>query len=166
MKKVFYKLIPLIIGLVVVFTDAKTKKLALLKLQGFVSSDFPYGGKVVFQNLFSGIDFSLNLVANKGAAWGVFSDYPELLTYVRIGIVLFLMTRIFRPAVRFVRRVALALICAGAIGNLIDHFKYGYVVDMFHFSFWNYDFPVFNVADVSIFIGTLSLLFSKGKVRL
>lgn len=153
-------------GLVVIGADAKTKKLALIKLQDAISPDFPYGGKAIFQNFLSGIDFSLNLVANQGAAWGIFSNYPNLLTYVRLGIVLFLITRIFKNSIRLSKRCALSLICAGAIGNVLDHYKYGYVIDMLHFSFWNYDFPVFNLADAAIFLGTIWLIFSKGKARI
>jgi signal peptidase II len=166
LKKVYYKLLPLALGLFVLGADAKTKKLALLKLQDAFSPEFPYGGKAIFHNFLSGIDFSLNLVANQGAAWGIFSNYPNLLTYARIGIVLFLLTRIFKSSIRLSKRMALSLICAGAIGNVLDHYKYGYVIDMFHFSFWNYDFPVFNLADAAIFLGTLWLVLSKGKVSL
>lgn len=145
--------------------DAKTKSLALLKLQEAISSDFPYGGKAIFHNFLTGIDFSLNLVANQGAAWGIFSNYPKLLTYAREGIVLFLLTRIVKTSIRLSKRMALSLICAGATGNIIDHYKYGYVVDMLHFSFWGYDFPVFNVADAAIFTGSLWLILAKGKVN-
>lgn len=166
MKKVYYKLLPCLIGLLVIGADAKTKALALLKLQEAVSPDFPYGGKAIFHNFLSGIDFSLNLVANKGAAWGVFSNYPKLLTYVRMGIVLFLLTRIFKTSLCLSKRLALSVICAGATGNILDHYKYGYVVDMFHFSFWSYDFPVFNLADAAIFIGTVCLFLAKGKTHI
>lgn len=166
MKKVFYKILPSAVTLLVVGADAKTKAIALDKLQGAISSDFPYGGTAVFQNFLSGINFSLNLVANEGAAWGIFSNYPNLLTYTRMGIVLFLLTRLFKNSIRFSKRIAISLICAGAIGNLIDHYKYGYVIDMLHFSFWNYDFPVFNLADSAIFLGALWLILSKGKVRI
>jgi signal peptidase II len=52
-------------------------------------------------------------------------------------------------------RYALALIIAGALGNVLDIFFYGHVVDMFHFVLWGYQYPVFNVADSSIFCGVL-----------
>jgi signal peptidase II len=57
------------------------------------------------------------------------------------------------------------LVIAGAIGNLIDRIYMGYVVDFIHFYTKSRDLPVFNVADISVVIGTFilatSLIFSK-----
>ena len=44
-------------------------------------------------------------------------------------------------------------IIVGAVGNLVDYVAYGFVVDMFHFILWGYDYPVFNVADTAITVG-------------
>lgn len=55
-------------------------------------------------------------------------------------------------------QIPLILIIAGAVGNVADFFLYGHVVDMLHFVFWGYDFPIFNVADSAISIG-IGLLF-------
>jgi signal peptidase II len=49
------------------------------------------------------------------------------------------------------------LIATGAIGNILDYFIYGHVVDVFYFVFWGYSFPVFNVADSIIFCGIVVL---------
>ena len=43
------------------------------------------------------------------------------------------------------------LLLAGGLGNLIDRFRLGYVVDMFNFQFMN--FPVFNIADICVVCG-------------
>ena len=57
--------------------------------------------------------------------------------------------------------LALSLICAGGIGNLIDRLVYGYVIDFLDFRIW----PVFNLADSAITVGAVllcwSILFSK-----
>lgn len=53
--------------------------------------------------------------------------------------------------------IPLVLIVAGAIGNIVDYFLYGFVIDFFHVILWGYDFPVFNVADISITLGVLWL---------
>jgi len=50
-------------------------------------------------------------------------------------------------------RFSLVLIISGAIGNLIDRFLRGYVVDFFHATF--IDFPVFNVADIYVVVGSI-----------
>ena len=50
------------------------------------------------------------------------------------------------------------IIIAGAVGNLIDRIRLGYVIDFIDVKFWGiYDFPVFNVADILIVIGTIVL---------
>ena len=60
------------------------------------------------------------------------------------------------------------MVAAGALGNVLDIFLYGHVVDMFYFVFWGWSYPVFNLADASIFIGIatlaiVSLFFQKRK---
>lgn len=154
---------PYLLGLFILKADEETKQYALEKLPKIFSDKYPYGGKPVFEDFLGGIDFSLNYVQNTGAAWGIFSDYPNLLAYVRIGIVIALFFLIFKTSMRFLQKMALSFIVFGAIGNLIDHFRYGYVIDMFHFNFYGYDFPVFNVADAAIFLGVSFLLLTKSK---
>ena len=55
-------------------------------------------------------------------------------------------------------RTALALIMGGAIGNLIDRFRFGFVVDFLDFSVSGHHWPAFNVADSAICVG-VGLLF-------
>ena len=52
--------------------------------------------------------------------------------------------------------IGLSLILAGAIGNFIDRLRLGYVVDMFQTDFMN--FPIFNVADVTLVCGVICIL--------
>jgi signal peptidase II len=166
LKKAFSKVIPFLIGYCIIFTDAESKKYALAHLSSAFAEHFPYGGVAIFENFLKGIDFSLNLVKNKGAAWGLFSQYPNALVYIRVAIILYLIKKLLSSSMGIIRKLALTFICAGALGNLIDHFRFGYVIDMFHFNFWGYDFPVFNVADAFICLGTLFLIFSKGRFKL
>lgn len=49
----------------------------------------------------------------------------------------------------------MAMILGGAVGNLIDRLRYGYVVDFLDFRIW----PVFNIADCAIVIGVLILTY-------
>ena len=94
-------------------------------------------------------------VHNYGAAWSSFSGQRVMLlgvTAVIIGAVLFVLAR------RIVRHplgvAACCLVVSGGIGNLIDRFRVGYVVDMFHFEFWP-SYPVFNVADICVVCGAV-----------
>lgn len=115
---------------------------------------YPYGGVGVFQHFF-GIEFSIVHETNKGAAWGVFADFQPYLMVLRVILVGILLSYIifFNRQESF--QMPLTLIVAGAIGNVIDFFVYGHVVDMFHFVFGDYYFPVFNIADSAIFIGVV-----------
>lgn len=58
-----------------------------------------------------------------------------------------------RNSASFVERIAFALVTAGALGNVVDRVRRGYVIDFIHVSHW----PVFNVADVIIAIGGIML---------
>ena len=123
---------------------------------------------VVFQDLF-GIDLNITHAVNSGAAWGMFASFPQALVVLRFVLIAALLGYLLFFNTQPSWRVPLVLIISGAIGNVIDYFLYGYVVDMIHVSFWGYNYPVFNVADSTIFVGAvwivLSTLFEKsGKV--
>ena len=128
-----------------------------LPLMNWLSSTYPYGGIGVFCN-WHGIDFSINHVVNKGAAWGILASWQQFLVYGRIMVIGGLITYLCFFQTSLSRQIAFASITAGAIGNVFDYFIYGHVVDMFHFRFWGYTYPVFNVADSAIFCGVAFLL--------
>lgn len=128
--------------------------------QATVEHVLPSCGIPIFRDWF-GVSFSLEYVKNTGAAWGAFSSMQNLLLWARGGIILALLAYVFYSTASFVRRMALSLVAAGAIGNVLDSLLYGHVVDMFHFRFGTYSFPVFNVADAVIFCGVLCFLAEK-----
>jgi signal peptidase II len=152
---------PAYLGLIVLLADIISKFLtqAYLPLMQGAWHWYPYGGIGIFKN-FLGIEFSISHQINHGAAWGIFSNFQLPLLYLRIGLIAVLLMY----AIVFNRHPSwnypLALIIAGALGNVIDYFLYGHVVDMLHFVLWGYDFPVFNLADTSIFIGICWLLIA------
>lgn len=128
-----------------------------LPLMGYDDLWYPFGGIPVFSN-FLGIQFSIVHAINKGAAWGIFADYQTSLLYFRI--ILIFTTLIY--AVYFNKNsqynIPLTLILTGATCNVLDYFIYGHVVDMFYFIFWGFSYPVFNIADILIFIGIFWLV--------
>ncbi len=110
---------------------------------------YPYGGIGIFQN-FLGVEASIVHVMNKGAAWGILSSMHLPLLIGRIVISLGLLIYLLRfPTVS----IALFLIFAGALGNVLDCFFYGHVIDMVYLKFGSYSFAVFNIADSCITIG-------------
>lgn len=122
---------------------------------------FPFGGVSIFQAF--GIDFCIHHVTNKGVAWGVGGGLQNLILVVRILIIAGLTIYLARSPKALPQRIPLTLIIAGGLGNILDYFIYGHVVDMFHFILWGYSYPVFNVADASIFFGIAALLWKSWK---
>lgn len=118
---------------------------------------YPYGGIGVFKS-FLGIEFSLTHMTNKGAAWGMLGNYQISLIFLRLGLIIGTIIYLFGFNTHRVWQIPLFLIVAGAIGNVIDFFVYGHVIDMLHFVLWGYDFPIFNIADSAISIGILALI--------
>jgi signal peptidase II len=111
---------------------------------------YPFGGIALFEN-FYGIKFSIVHATNQGAAWGMFSSHPYILLAVRLVVVLYVIgSLIFSKAYR-AYAAPLIIICTAALGNVLDFFIYGHVIDMFYFIFWGYSYPIFNVADSIIF---------------
>jgi signal peptidase II len=117
---------------------------------------YPYGGIGIFRDFF-GVTFSINYIQNVGAAWGLFSSFPHLLFAIRIVIVVGLLVYIFFFNSHKKRDLPLFFIFTGALGNIMDTILYGHVVDMIHFTFGHYSFPVFNLADMMISLGIIWL---------
>ncbi len=147
------------IAFIVLLLDFWTKALVHAHLPVMNSSAYPYGGIGIFSN-FLGIEFSISHATNRGAAWGIFSSYQTLLLGVRIALVGGLFAYFWRSDRHPAWKIPVALVIAGATGNIIDSFFYGHVIDMLHFVFWGYDYPVFNLADSAIFVGIASLVIS------
>jgi len=107
---------------------------------------------------------SLSHVRNRGAAFGILSTadlpfQPVLLSALSLGALLAIAYYFIRlpPAARL-PRVALALVLGGAIGNLIDRVRLGYVVDFVHVYWREHAWPDFNVADSAITVGVVLLI--------
>jgi len=102
-------------------------------------------------------------VRNSGAVWGFLSGHdggwvPRAITAlaaVALGVVLYFFLRAGRH--EHLERLAYALILGGALGNLIDRLRLGYVVDFLDVFVRSWHWPTFNVADSGITIGVLLL---------
>jgi signal peptidase II len=108
--------------------------------------------------------FDLTYVRNTGAAFGLFASVDSSVKAIllnSIAVIVFLIVSAYalRSSHKSVRlQVGLALILGGAVGNLLDRVRFGYVVDFLDFSISGHHWPAFNVADSAICIG-VALLF-------
>ena len=93
-------------------------------------------------------------IANTGAGFGILKGQNSLLIFITLiilGLILFYYDRY--PKNKLVH-YGTSLIIGGALGNLVDRIRVGYVIDFISFSFW----PAFNIADSAISIGALLLI--------
>lgn len=113
----------------------------------------------VFAGPFGGL-FQFKLTYNTGAAWSMFSGSTLLLGLIAVVvlIVLLFLMAIFSRHVTWIEAFSLGLVFAGGIGNALDRFTLGYVVDFIQTLFIS--FPTFNVADIGITCGVVLFLIS------
>ena len=116
-----------------------------------VSTNIPLGGSVPFLPHI----MDLTYVKNTGCAFSMLEEHTWLLAVVSAVISVVLAVALAKQYFRHpIGRTALALLLAGAVGNLIDRVALGYVVDMFRTLFM--DFAVFNVADICVVVGGIA----------
>ncbi len=105
---------------------------------------------------------------NRGAAFGIFNDLPDILRmplFAFVLIVAVVVICVFLKKADAGERILIlsfSLILGGAIGNSIDRFRLGYVtdfIDLHWFGDPKYHWPPFNVADSAITIGVILILF-------
>ncbi len=98
------------------------------------------------------------LVHNRGAAFGILrgQSFLFVLTSFVAVILIYFNLKNNRRKNPFLFNLSLALVLAGALGNLIDRIRFGYVIDFLDFRIW----PVFNIADSAITIGAIILGWS------
>ena len=114
------------------------------------------------------LSFNFNYVRNLGAAWGALSHLPDgtrvpffyAVTVLAVIIIGFYMRS--TPLSHRLAIFALSLILSGAIGNFLDRYNLGYVIDWIDVRWnlfgWRYDFPNFNFADSCITVGVTLLM--------
>lgn len=109
--------------------------------------------------------FNLTHIHNRGAIFGFLSRSPSPAVHyflMMASLVAFLLVLYYLfktpPQERFLE-ISLSLILAGALGNLIDRILRGYVIDFLDFYVKSWHWPSFNVADSSVSVGAVCLVF-------
>ena len=140
---------------IVITTDQLTKN--------WIFENISYGTFVHIYDFFNIVH-----TKNTGGAFGFLSDQkdwrkiffivvPIIVTFVLIFWIIKLDSKHYKNI------IALNLILAGAIGNIIDRIHYGFVIDFLDFHIYSYHWPAFNFADSAIVLGIIFILFTKEK---
>lgn len=140
----------LLLAVLIVALDLWTKHLAVSNLELY--RPVPITGWL-----------NMTLAHNTGAAFSLFADQSGWQRWFFIvfasGISVFLLLWLWRlPLTARLLPVSLMLILGGAIGNLVDRVRLGYVVDFIDVHYNNWHWPAFNVADSAIVIGVALML--------
>lgn len=109
--------------------------------------------------------FNLTHIRNRGAIFGFFSQSGSqflyvILTLASLAALAFVVFYFFKiPTSERLTIISLSLILAGALGNMIDRIFRGYVIDFMDFYVKKWHWPSFNIADASITIGAIFIIF-------
>ena len=144
-NKIQTKLYFLSLSIFIVLIDQFTKYLMSYNNKLFIYKDF--------------LLFKLDFVKNYGAAFNIFSGSRIFLSLISIFFSILLIYLIFRKnTLNSFDLYAYSFILGGTIGNGIDRIYKGFVIDFINLNIIN--FPVFNLADISINIGFIILLYN------
>ena len=107
--------------------------------------------------------FYITYVKNTGAAWSILSGRKIFLIIFSLIVIISIIYYIIkRKENNRLESIGYSMVLSGAIGNLIDRIIYGYVIDYLDFYIFNYDYPIFNIADILIVIGIIIIFISYG----
>ena len=144
-NKIQTKIYFLSLSIFIVLIDQFTKYLMFYNKKLFINKDF--------------LLFKLDFVKNYGAAFNIFSGSRIFLSLISILFSILLIYLIFRKnTLNLFDLYSYSFILGGTIGNGIDRICKGFVVDFINLNIIN--FPVFNIADISINIGFIFLLYN------
>lgn len=145
-KRVKMLLIDVFVAAVLFAFDQYTKRLAILNLKN--------NPAVV---LIDGV-LELQYLENRGSAFGMLQNQKYFILFVGVVFLMVILFLLFKLPVQKkynIVHILLAVVIAGGLGNMVDRFRYDYVVDFISFVLINY--PIFNVADCYIVVAMISL---------
>lgn len=104
--------------------------------------------------------FYIRYINNTGASWGILENNRILLIILSIIAIIILLRYSYSFKKTKLNTFGFGFLLGGILGNLSDRLIYGYVKDFFDFIIFNYDFPIFNIADIFIVLGVIILIIS------
>ncbi len=139
----------IILPVVIIILDQITKSLAVKYLFGQAPIVIIPG------------HFEFRFVKNYGAAFGILQQRRVFFIIITSLVILFIIYFLYKnfSSLSNFAIFSIAMLLGGAIGNFIDRVRLGYVVDFIRVNLIkSYDFPVFNIADIFIVVGTLFIV--------
>lgn len=112
-------------------------------------------GKTIISNF-----FYINPVTNSGAAWSILKNETILLIIITIIILIILLRYQTFFKMNKKNKLAFGLIYGGLLGNLLDRVLFNYVRDFIEIIIFNYNFPIFNIADSALVVGVILLIIA------
>lgn len=136
------KILPISLLLVVIDQIVKIRVINKMTLQQSI---------IVINNF-----FNITYVRNTGAAWSILSGNVLLLimiSVIALGVIYYYLIK--DKELNKINIISYSMLIGGIIGNLIDRIVHGYVIDYLDFKIFNYNFPIFNIADTLIVISII-----------
>jgi len=134
----------ILLSILIIFSDQFTKNLIIINYKSIINNNL--------------LLFSIDYVKNYGAAFNILSGSRIFLSTVSIVISFFLIYFIlYKKNISNIDLLSFSFIMGGTIGNGFDRITKGYVIDFINLNFIN--FPVFNIADISINIGLIFIIY-------
>ncbi len=137
-----------IIALIILIIDQISKSL--------IEVSYNLGDSISVINNF----FNITVVHNTGGAWSIFNNHSYIFIIFSIIAIIVLFKFMFSFKNNFRNNIAFALTIGGILSNLADRIFLGYVRDFLDFKIFNYDYPIFNIADITIVIGIMLLIIA------
>lgn len=136
----------ILISILILLLDIITKQLVITNLLEHQS--------ITIINNF----FSITYAKNTGVAFSFLEGYLPLVILITSTIIISILIYINKNNPNKYESICYGFIIGGALGNLLDRIIYGYVIDFLDFTIFNYNYPIFNIADTFIVIGILILI--------
>ena len=102
--------------------------------------------------------FYITIAHNTGGAWSIFSNHSYLFVLASILAIALLIKFMIGFKKNFRNNLAFGFLFGGIFSNLADRIFLGYVRDFLDFKIFGYDYPIFNIADVTIVVGVMLLV--------
>ena len=140
----------ILLSLLIFLIDQITKYIVSINYKSIINTDL--------------IFFKIDYIKNYGAAFNLFSGSRIFLSIISIIISFLLVYFILnKEFIREIELLSYSFILGGTLGNGFDRINAGFVVDFINLKFIN--FPLFNIADISINVGLIIILYSFVKYK-